>query len=211
MRGCWDERMLTLILGGARSGKSDLAERLATASGGPVLFIATMEPGDDETRARIAAHRARRPATWRTIEEPLDVLGAVRTHAAAGDFVIIDCATLWVSNLLIAQIPDAGVIAPEAARTAIDDVTAHAGELAEWCLAFDGNVAVVSNEVGAGIVPPYPLGRVFRDALGASNRIVAERADRVYYLVAGLTLELKSLGAATLDTFSETQNDPDPR
>lgn len=203
--------MLTLILGGARSGKSDLAERLAAASGRPVLFVATMEPGDDETRARIAAHRAQRPEAWRTVEEPLNVLAALRSHAAAGDFIVIDCATLWVSNLLLVRISDADVIAPEATHAVIDDVAARAGALVEWCTAFDGDVAVVSNEVGAGIVPPYPLGRVFRDALGAANRIVAGGADRVYYLVAGLALELKSLGAATLDTFSETHDDPDHR
>lgn len=203
--------MLTLILGGARSGKSDLAERLAAASGRPVLFVATMEPGDDETRARIATHRAQRPATWRTVEEPLDVLARLRTHAAAGDFIIVDCATLWVSNLLLAQASDINDITPDAARAMIDDVDARACELVEWCMSLDGRVVVVSNEVGAGIVPPYPFGRVFRDALGALNRIVAERADRVYYLVAGLALELKALGAATLATFSETHDDPDQR
>ena len=203
--------MLTLILGGARSGKSDLAERLAGASGRPVLFVATMEPGDDEMRARITAHRAQRPEVWRTVEEPLDVLAALRSHAAAGDFVVVDCATLWVSNLLLARIPDAGAIAPVATRAVIDDVAERAGALAGWCAAFGGDAAIVSNEVGAGIVPAYPLGRVFRDALGAANRIVAGRADRVYYLVAGLALELKSLGAATLDTFNETRNDPDQR
>lgn len=203
--------MLTLILGGARSGKSDLAERLAAASGRPVLFVATMEPGDDETRARIAAHRAQRPATWRTVEEPLDVLGALRTHAAAGDFIIVDCATLWVSNLLLAQVSDIDDIAPKAARAMIDDADVRARELVEWCMSLDGHVVVVSNEVGAGIVPTYPLGRVFRDALGAVNRTVAERADRVYYLVAGLALELKARGATTLKTFSETRDDPDQR
>jgi adenosylcobinamide kinase/adenosylcobinamide-phosphate guanylyltransferase len=203
--------MLTLILGGARSGKSDLAERLATASGRPVLFVATMEPGDDETRARIAAHRAQRPSTWRTVEEPLDVLAALRTHAAAGDFIIVDCATLWVSNLLLAQASDIDDIPPEAARAMIDDVDVRARELVEWCMSLNGQVMVVSNEVGAGIVPSYPVGRVFRDALGAVNRTVAERADRVYYLVAGLALELKALGAATLNTFSETHDDPDQR
>jgi adenosylcobinamide kinase / adenosylcobinamide-phosphate guanylyltransferase len=203
--------MLTLILGGARSGKSDLAERLAAASGRPVLFVATMEPGDDETRARIAAHRAQRPATWRTVEEPLDVLATLRTHAAVGDFIIVDCATLWVSNLLLAQVSDIDDIAPKAARAMIADVDVRACELVEWCMSLDGQVVVVSNEVGAGIVPSYPLGRVFRDALGAVNRTVAERADRVYYLVAGLALELKALGAATLATFSETHDDPDQR
>jgi adenosylcobinamide kinase/adenosylcobinamide-phosphate guanylyltransferase len=195
--------MLTLILGGARSGKSDMAERLAAAAGRPVLFIATMEPGDDETRERIAAHRAQRPDEWRTIEEPLDLLGSLRAHAQAGDFVIVDCATLWVSNLLLARTANVDEIAPSVVRETIDEVTALAGAFAAWSAAFDGDVIVVSNEVGAGVVPAYPLGRVFRDAIGTANRLLAARADRVYYLVAGLALELKSLGAVTLDTFGE--------
>ena len=203
--------MLTLILGGARSGKSDLAEQIASASGRPVLFVATMEPGDDEMRSRIVAHQAGRPASWRTVEEPLDVIEALGSNATASDFVIIDCATLWVSNRLLARTSDIDEIEPDAARAMIEEVAAHAGELAEWCAAFDGDVAVVSNEVGAGVVPAYPIGRVFRDALGAANRIIAARADRVYYLVAGLALEMKSLGAATLDTFGETHDDPDQR
>jgi adenosylcobinamide kinase/adenosylcobinamide-phosphate guanylyltransferase len=193
--------MLTLILGGARSGKSDLAERLAAASGRPVLFVATMEPGDEETRARIAAHQAGRPPTWRTVEEPLEVASALRTHARSGDFAIIDCITLWVTNLMLARISDMDNIAPGEARSIIDEASARAVKLAEWCVAFDGEVAVVSNEVGAGVVPAYPLGRVFRDAMGSANRALAARADRVYCLVAGLALELKSLGAGTLETL----------
>jgi adenosylcobinamide kinase/adenosylcobinamide-phosphate guanylyltransferase len=203
--------MLTLILGGARSGKSDLAERLAAVSGRPVLFVATMEPGDEETRARIAAHQAGRPATWRTVEEPLEVAGALRSHARSGDFAIIDCVTLWVTNLLLARTSDIDDIAPDEARSMIDAVAARAVNLAECCVAFDGDVAVVSNEVGAGVVPAYPLGRVFRDAIGTANRAFAVHADRVYYLVAGLALELKSLGARTLDTFGETHDDPEQR
>ena len=203
--------MLTLILGGARSGKSDLAERLAAASGRPVLFVATMEPGDDETRARIATHQAGRPATWRTVEEPLDVHGVLRSLARNGDFVIIDCVTLWVTNLLLARTSDIDDIAPDASRSMIHEILACAVNLAECCAAFDGEVAVVSNEVGAGVVPPYPLGRVFRDALGTANRTLAEHSDRAYYLVAGLALELKSLGARTLDTFGTTSDDPSRR
>jgi adenosylcobinamide kinase / adenosylcobinamide-phosphate guanylyltransferase len=200
--------MLTLILGGARSGKSELAERLAAASNRPVLIVATMEPGDEETRARIAAHQAGRPATWRTVEEPLEVDDALRSHARNGDFAIIDCVTLWVSNLLLARLSDIDDIVPDDARSILDEIAARAVKLAEWCVAFDGDVAVVSNEVGAGVVPAYPLGRVFRDAMGTANRALAARADRVYYLVAGLALELKSLGASTLETFDATVGDP---
>ena len=192
--------MLTLILGGARSGKSALAERLAAASGRPVLFVATLEPGDDEMRARIAAHRAARPATWRTVEEPLAVVEALRTQARAGDFVVLDCVTLWVSNMLLAG-GDAGRDAPD--DEAVAAAIARAGEFVDWAAAFDGEVAAVSNEVGMGLVPPYPLGRAFRDALGPANRVIAARAAHVHYLVAGLALELKSLGAVPIDAPGE--------
>jgi adenosylcobinamide kinase/adenosylcobinamide-phosphate guanylyltransferase len=190
--------MLTLILGGARSGKSALAERLAAASGRPVLFIATLEPGDDEMRARIAAHRRARPATWRTVEEPLVALDAATAHARAGDFVLLDCVTLWVSNLILSRTGNHGDDADD--ETTAEAVASVRG-FAEWASGFDGDVAAVSNEVGMGLVPPYPLGRAFRDALGAANREIAARADRVYYVVAGLALELRSLGAAPLDAF----------
>src|SRR6266571_4379187 len=159
--------MLTLILGGARSGKSDFALKLASSSGRGVLFLATMEPGDDETRARIVAHRAQRPREWRTIEEPRAVVEALRRNARAGDFVLLDCITLWVSNLLI----DAAGAEPDAdALThAASNVKSQIVALVEWALSFDGEVVFVSNEVGLGVVPAYPLGRAFRDALGAAN------------------------------------------
>ena len=189
--------MFTLILGGARSGKSDLAQRLAESSGGAVVFIATMEPRDDEVRARIESHRAARPAAWTTVEEPRDVLAALDASAPAGAFVVLDCVTLWLSNLL------EGISDGEAGSTsdALDDIATRVEALACWCAAYAGDVAVVSNEVGMGIVPAYALGRVFRDALGAANRVLAARADRVYYTVAGLALELKSLGALPFDAI----------
>lgn len=196
-----DHDMLTLILGGARSGKSDLAERLALASGRRVVVIATMYPGDDEMRLRVEQHRAGRPATWRTVEEQHDVVGAIEAHAAASDFVIVDCVTLWVSNLLLGRLGDGGDVPPEATAAAVDEAVDAARALADRAAAFDGDVVVVSNEVGGGVVPAYPLGRAFRDALGGANRVVAERAERVYWVVAGLALELKSLGARDLAAF----------
>lgn len=193
--------MLTLIIGGARSGKSDLAVRLARESGRPVLFLATLEPRDDEMRARIAAHRGTRPSEWRTVEEPRAVVDALHRHARAGDAVVLDCVTLWVANLLGPDDTAASNDAPppDAVATAIE----RARDFAAWAAEFDGDVIVVTNEVGMGLVPPYPLGRAFRDALGAANRAIAARADRVYYLVAGLSLELRSLGAIPLDAFGD--------
>jgi adenosyl cobinamide kinase/adenosyl cobinamide phosphate guanylyltransferase len=160
-----------LLLGGARSGKSSLAVEIGQRWGGPVTFLATAEAWDDEMTARIARHRAERPAGWRTVEEPLQLLDAVQA-VPSGDLLVVDCLTLWVSNLLLK-----GVGAPAAEV---------AGALA--CRAAPA--VVVSNEVGMGIVPVHPLGRVFRDALGAVNTTFAERADRAALLVAGRVLEL---------------------
>jgi adenosylcobinamide kinase/adenosylcobinamide-phosphate guanylyltransferase len=197
--------MLTLILGGARSGKSDLGERLARASGRDVLFVATMQRGDDEMRARIEAHRASRQDAWRTVEEPREVLGALRRHTRPGGFALLDCVTLWVSNLLLARIDDIDRIAPEDAAAALDDVVSRAVALAAWSAGYDGEVVAISNEVGLGLVPPYPLGRIFRDALGAANRTLASRAACVYCTVAGLALDVKALGARPIETFEETR------
>ncbi|MBI5289172.1 MAG: bifunctional adenosylcobinamide kinase/adenosylcobinamide-phosphate guanylyltransferase [Chloroflexi bacterium] len=194
---------LSLLTGGARSGKSALAERLGHASNRPVLFIATMEPADDEVRARIAEHRASRPAHWRTVEAPLDVVAALRDHAHTGDFVILDCLTLWVSNILLRSIAGVENVTPSEAAAAVETCAAAATHLLDCIAAFEGEIAIVTNEVGMGLVPPYPLGRIFRDALGRVNALVAARADRVYYLVAGLALELKSAGALPIDAFGE--------
>jgi adenosylcobinamide kinase / adenosylcobinamide-phosphate guanylyltransferase len=160
-----------LLLGGARSGKSALAVEIAGRWGGPVTFVATAEAGDEEMAARIARHRAERPAAWRTVEEPLRLLDAIE-EAPAGDLLVVDCLTLWVSNLL-----------PR-------DAGAPAAEVAAALAARPGPAVVVSNEVGMGIVPDHPLGRAFRDALGAVNTTFAERAERAALLVAGRLLEL---------------------
>ncbi len=163
-----------LVLGGARSGKSDLARRLASESARPVSFIATASPGDEEMAERIARHREERPAGWTTVEEPLELLEAIGS-ALRGDFVVVDCLTLWVSNLLGAG-RDGG------------EIRSLGESVADAMSSRDG--VVVSNEVGLGIVPANALARVFRDTLGAVNRSFAARADRSVLMVAGRTLEL---------------------
>lgn len=179
---------LILILGGARSGKSAYAERLARERGGAVLFVATATARDDDMARRIAAHRAARPAAWRTLEAPDGV--AARVAAAYDDAptIILDCLTLLTSNILLAH---EGAGEEEVARALdaeIDALLARiASDSATWI--------VVSNEVGLGLVPPYPLGRAYRDLLGRINARVAVRADRAYLLVAGLPLDLKRLMA----------------
>lgn len=193
---------LTLIIGGARSGKSALAQRLAESSARPVLFVATMEPGDDETRARIATHRAERPSHWRTIEEPRDVVAALRRDASAADCVVLDCVTLWVSNLLLARIDDVDAPRPDDLERALADIATAAADFAGWAASFDGEAVAVTNEVGAGVVPPFPVARAFRDALGAANAALAAASEKVYYTVAGLALELRAAGARPISRIS---------
>jgi adenosylcobinamide kinase/adenosylcobinamide-phosphate guanylyltransferase len=193
--------MLTLILGGARSGKSDLAQRLAAATGRDVLFIATMQPLDDETRRRVDAHRAARPPSWTTVEATDDLVAALDAHARPGASIVIDCLTLWVSNLLLAAVGETEDLPADRGAAVVDAITERAAVSVERIVAHDGDVIAVTNEVGLGVVPPTPLGRLFRDALGGVNRTFARRADRVFYLTAGLALELKSLGAAPIESL----------
>lgn len=181
-------RQLTLVLGGARSGKSSYAEQLAGAGGGNVLYLATAQAWDEEMATRIANHRAQRPAHWQTVEAPLQV-GAALTlalpTAPPGQVVLLDCLTLLASNVLI-SLPETSREA-EATAALMIEVDAllqvyHAHDLA-WI--------IVSNEVGLGLVPPYPLGRLYRDALGRANQRLAQVADQVLFMVAGLPLVVK--------------------
>ena len=163
-----------LLLGGARSGKSDLACRLAAESGRDVTVIATATAGDPEMAARIDRHRGSRPAHWHTIEEPLDVAAAV-TSCAVTRLLVVDCLTLWVSNLLGAGCSADGVI---------ERAVSLAGEL------VGRSGVVVSNEVGLGIVPANEMTRAYRDTLGIVNAEFAARAERAVLMVAGRALEL---------------------
>ena len=165
-----------LLLGGARSGKSAMAERLALDSGSPVAFIATAEPGDEEMAARIKRHRDQRPAAWRTVEAPLDLLAAINS-TSRGDFLVVDCLTLWVANLL-ENGKDAAEILVASERVA-RELSRRRG-------------VVVTNEVGLGIVPANELARAFRDVLGNVNARFAGSAERAILMVAGRALELAS-------------------
>lgn len=184
---------VSLILGGARSGKSWFAEKLAARSGESVLYIATATAGDAEMAERIAAHRAARPATWRTIEAPDALAEAVRANAAPGDVVVVDCLTLWVSNVILGRIGDAEVETLVAAQwDAIEaELSAAAVDLLATARERDVALILVSNEVGLGVVPPYPLGRRYRDALGRVNQTMARQADSVVLMVAGLPVDLR--------------------
>ena len=164
---------LTLVLGGARSGKSRHAEGLITALPPPWTYVATAEAGDEEMAARIKSHRERRGAQWRTIEAPRELAKAL---SACGDGpVLVDCLTLWLSNLMLAEA----------------NVEEEIAQLEETLAATKGPLVLVANEVGSGIVPSYPLGRRFRDMQGILNQRMAARAERVILMVAGLPLALK--------------------
>ena len=169
---------VTLLLGGARSGKSDLAVRIGRSWGGPVTFIATADArGDDDDLAqRIERHRADRPGAWHLVEESIDVTGAVR-EIGAGHLVILDCVTLWVGRLLTGG-------------ASIEDVTAAADRLADALAARADPSVVISNEVGLGVHPSTAIGREFRDALGWANQRLAARATRTLLLVGGKALAL---------------------
>lgn len=173
--------MIELILGGARSGKSRHAALRATAGALPVTLIATAEALDDEMRTRIAHHRAERDPRIKTIEAPLELPRQLIVQARPGQCVIVDCLTLWLTNRLLATADDAMAAAGEAATT----------ELLAALKRSTGHVILVSNEVGLGLVPETPLGRIFRDAQGRLNQAVAAIAQRVVFVAAGLPLVLK--------------------
>jgi adenosylcobinamide kinase / adenosylcobinamide-phosphate guanylyltransferase len=176
---------LTFILGGARSGKSSHAQSLAEGIGKSVTFLATAQALDEEMSSRIQKHRAERPAGWETLEIPCDI--AAHVPQIKSDIVILDCITLLVSNLLMQFVKDDLVEeAPFmlAVQTEIEAlIPAIHGQSQEWF--------IISNEVGLGLVPPYPMGRVYRDALGWANQRLAREADQVLFMVAGIPMIVK--------------------
>ena len=180
-------RKLTFIIGGARSGKSTHAEHLAQQARGQVLFIATAQPLDEEMRSRIAAHRQHRPIQWETLELPTDVGQHVLAHPQQAEVVVLDCLTLLVSNRLLEAAPDANHPAESAGRAMVEQ------EIETLLKAIDASRShwlVVSNEVGQGVVPAYPMGRLFRDMLGWANKQLAMRADEVLWMVAGIPVPI---------------------
>jgi adenosylcobinamide kinase/adenosylcobinamide-phosphate guanylyltransferase len=178
---------MTFVLGGARSGKSTYAEKLALAYGGRVTYIATAEALDDEMATRIENHKKSRPEEWETREIPHNLAEVLKKNPIDSDVVLLDCLTLLVSNLLLKHSSEGEDIDEEAVY--VDGMSEIEGLLtiieesrAEWI--------IVSNEVGLGLVPPYPLGRVYRDLLGSLNQRVAAKADEVYWMAAGIPVPI---------------------
>lgn len=169
--------MLQLILGGARSGKSRLAEKLASDSAMPVTYIATSQPQDGEMNARVALHRQRRPSHWGLVEEPLELARVLREHAAPGQCLLVDCLTLWLTNLLMLDDPQRLGVERE--------------HLLDCLASLPGEIIFVSNETGLGVVPLGELTRRYVDEAGWLHQALAERCQRVVLTVAGLPLTLK--------------------
>jgi adenosylcobinamide kinase/adenosylcobinamide-phosphate guanylyltransferase len=165
----------TLVLGGARSGKSAFAERLIAETSATLVYLATATAGDGEMRERIAHHRARRGDRWRTIEEPLGLVEALSREDSAGTAILVDCLTLWLSNLMHAG----------------KDVETEATQLSAFLRETRAKIVLVSNEVGLGLVPETPLGRAFRDAQGRLNQAIGAAAGNVAFIAAGLPIWLK--------------------
>ena len=181
------ESKITLLLGGARSGKSSYAQTLAENSGKSVTFLATAQALDDEMSARIKKHKVERPAHWQTLEIPLDI--AAHVGQIKSDLVILDCMTLLVTNLLMQFVKDDlvdEVPFAEAVHTEVEDLlaTIRAGaKRQDWI--------IISNEIGLGLVPPYQMGRVYRDLLGWANQRLGRDADKVIFMVAGIPMVVK--------------------
>jgi len=175
---------LILILGGARSGKSSYAEKLAAELGSRVVYIATAEAKDEEMKARIKTHRLNRPDSWYTLEASRNVASALSEIDYRPDVLLLDCLTLLVSNILLSLESNTQATIEAAVQAEIEALLAVHQTLAVPLI-------VVSNEVGLGLVPPYPLGRIYRDLLGRANQQVAALAQQVIFMVAGLPMTVK--------------------
>lgn len=172
-------KKITFILGGARSGKSRQAVKLANQKNQKIAFIATCQPLDDEMRRRVKAHQKNRPKNWKTFEEPLNLVARVNKIGAKFDMILIDCLTLWTSNLLLMEMSE----------------TKIKNEIKKTLSALRKTKAdsiIVSNEVGSSIVPTNLLARTFRDIAGTINQIVAREADHVIFMIAGIPMEIKN-------------------
>ena len=171
-----------LILGGARSGKSQFAQNLAGELSERVLFVATGEAGDEEMRSRIEEHKKSRPRTWRTLEAPVRIGKRIQAQIGNADVVLIDCITMLISNLLVGEGDD---------KYKERQITTEIGQLIKCIDKLGITFIIVSNEVGLGLVPENRLGRFYRDILGKVNQLLAQRADEIYFMVSGIQVKIK--------------------
>jgi adenosylcobinamide kinase/adenosylcobinamide-phosphate guanylyltransferase len=176
---------VTLITGGARSGKSTYAQEIAMKAGGPVLFVATAEAGDEDMRKRIEAHRKSRPAGWSTLEATSDIGSRIAENIGQAKLVIVDCITLLVNNIFMRY--DDTIDADTAEKGVMTEIE----ELIDCTDRVEAEFIIVTNETGLGIVPADRISRLYRDVLGRANQRLAQRADDVYMLIAGIPVSIK--------------------
>ncbi len=181
-----------LILGGARSGKSRYALELARESEGNVLFVATATASDEEMQERIDAHKKQRPTVWRTLEVSADIGEHIKRNIECAHLIIIDCITLLIGNIFEHQPDPENLDVPMLEKTVEKEINS----LIEIMGTINATFIIVSNEVGLGLVPSNPLGRSYRDLLGRTNQMLAQAADEVYFMVAGLPITIKSRGSS---------------
>jgi adenosylcobinamide kinase/adenosylcobinamide-phosphate guanylyltransferase len=188
-------KSITLLLGGARSGKSRFAQQLASGWS-KVTFIATAQPIDDEMRLRIERHRQDRPASWSTVEVPVELDAAIDQHGAISEILVVDCLALYAANIMALE------------HDHEEKIQARVDRLCQALRSSVASVVLVSNEVGSGVVPAYPSGRFFRDLLGRINQQVAQIADNVLLMVAGIPLAIKGSAEAefSLQTTQKKQS-----
>ncbi|HHY39127.1 MAG TPA: bifunctional adenosylcobinamide kinase/adenosylcobinamide-phosphate guanylyltransferase, partial [Clostridia bacterium] len=191
---------IIFVTGGSRSGKSTFAKRLAESVGDRLFYVATAQPLDDEMRERIRKHKAERSDRWQTVEEPVDLAGALLRLKGEADAIVVDCMGLWISNLLTG-----GSDASRAIYLSEDDALSLAVEAVSAAKSTRACVIFVSNEVGLGIVPEDALGRAFRDALGRVNQVLAEMSDDAYLLISGKAIPLKK---AALESIPACGHEP---
>lgn len=197
-----------LVTGGARSGKSTFAELVADHSGQKVTYIATAQVWDEEMAFRVHKHKESRPPEWELIEEPLNITEALLTLRERDGVVLLDCVTLWLSNLILAHSSfqtegNMGENLKHSNLQAEQEILNKVREAAAAASGIKPTVIFVTNEVGLGIVPDNPLARAYRDLAGRSNQILAQAADTVYFVVAGYPLEVKGPGQKILDELRE--------
>jgi len=206
----------TLVTGGARSGKSRFAERLAAHAKRPVIYIATAQIWDEEMALRVKKHQQQRPATWRLIEEPRNIRDTLIQLKDENAIILLDCVTLWLTNLLLAgQAQPVTPSCPDGEKFPLNPQKDHdlysneiqpqildiVKEVAQLAREIKPQVIFVTNEVGQGIVPENPLSRAYRDLAGRSNQILAQSANEAYLVVAGLPMEIKHSGQKLLDSL----------
>jgi adenosylcobinamide kinase/adenosylcobinamide-phosphate guanylyltransferase len=194
---------LIFVTGGTRSGKSAFAEEVVTALGSDVTYIATARAGDSEMAERIALHRQRRPQSWRTVEEPEEVRGAIEFWGERSEVILLDCLTIYISNLLLAGEKGGADNDSTGGGEPDRDIVSDVRQIAAAAKTVKAHVVVVSNEVGLSLVSPYPLGRQYQEIVGRANQVLARDAEETYMVVAGIPLDLKEMGRQVRKRFRE--------